>query len=219
MNVVAAGALDPFPGGTGSYWIYEGVVRYQNFHSTAAKQKEVRWRMSIERVLRRDGATAVIVRGFPSDLDWSNGNASNTESMFVRTDDGSVYRISSEHGIPDKKFADTGVTIQELLDGGQLWCQRQPIEGAQPGGGNCPERTDQMYCWVLGAPREVSLLDIKGIKPGFYTAYFLLYGTNPDETRVEIVSGVGVAGYEYHHHGTIADTDLRLVEVHLAEEK
>jgi len=40
----------------------------------------------------------------------------------------------------------------------------------------------------------------------------------PDDTTVELAQGIGVLRYEYHHHGTTADTELRLVEFHAAGE-
>lgn len=219
-NGVATGApLDAFPGGAGSYWIYEGIVRYQTSDSTSAKEERVRWRMSIKRVLRRDGATAVILKGFPGDLDWSSGNVLAKESVFVRTDDGRFYRIESETGSLERKFADSRVGIQQFLSGGELWFQRPLTQGAQPGGGDCPGRSDQMYCWVLSPAHQVSLGSVKGATPTSQAGYLLEYRTNPDNIQVELVSGVGMVGYEYHHHGTVADTKLRLVEVHLAEEQ
>src|SRR5271156_2738260 len=57
-GVATSAPFDPFPGGVGSYWIYEGSVRSQD-SGTRAEEKKVRWRMDLERVLRRDGATAV----------------------------------------------------------------------------------------------------------------------------------------------------------------
>lgn len=210
--------MDPFPGGVGSYWIYEGVVRQGS--DEKPEEKKVRWRMSIERILHREGAKAVVVKGFPADLDWSAGDAAVKESMFVVTDNGGIYRIYSEKGIPDAKFADTHITIQEFLKDEELLFQWPPTVGAQPSGGNCPERGDEMYCWVLfEAPGKGPLRGVKGIKPGSYSVYFLAYRTNPDDTEVGITSGVGVTEYEYHHHGTTSDVEVHLVEVHLTEEK
>jgi len=219
---ITAVTLDPFPGGVGSYWIYEGVVRQGS--DEKPEEKKVRWRMSLERVIRRPGATAVIVKGFPGDPDWFGVDWSSTppakESMFVTTDDGGIYQIYSEKGIPDAKFTDPCITTQEFLRDEELLFQWPPTVGAQPGGGNCPERSDEMYCWVLfEAPGKGVLRGVKGIKPGSYTGYSLVYRTNPDDTEIGITSGVGVTAYEYHHHGTVADIELHLVGVHLAGKK
>jgi hypothetical protein len=39
----------------------------------------------------------------------------------------------------------------------------------------------------------------------------------PDDTEFDFVSGIGITSYEYHHHGTIAETELHLVEFHSAD--
>ena len=63
---VATRLLNPFPGGVGSYWIYKGIVREgSGVDARDADERKIRWRMSVERVLRREGATAVVVKGFP----------------------------------------------------------------------------------------------------------------------------------------------------------
>jgi hypothetical protein len=211
--------LDPFPGGVGSYWIYQGLVRSQGPGNKVAERK-VRWRMSVERVLRRDDATAVVVKGFPGDLDWSEGDSEAKESVFAWTYDGRIYRFEWRTGNPEEQFANIHVPIPELLDKADLMFQWPPVVGAQPGGGNCPERDDEMYCWILfGAPREVSLRGIRGVKPGSYTAYSIAYRTNPDHEIIDLVPGVGVTAYEYSHHGTVSDVDVHLIELYLAREK
>ncbi len=216
---LATNPLNPFPGAAGSYWVYEGLVLYQPPNNAPPRREKVRWRMSIARVLHRDGATALILRGFPGDLNWSDGNVLPSESMFVQTDDGDYYQIESESKSLVQEFTDTRVDVEPLLDKGELWFRWPITEGAQPGGGNCPERGDQMYCWVLRKARGVSLGDVKGASTSAGTVYSLDYRTMPDNIHIELASGVGIVEYEYHHHGTVADTVLHLVEVHLAEGK
>ena len=217
---VATRVLNPFPGGVGSYWIYKGIAREgSGVDAKDADERKIRWRMTVERVLHREGATAVVVKGFPDDVDWSD-NPPAKESMFVLTDDGGFYRISSEDGTLERKFTDPSVTIQGFLKDEDLWFQWPPARGAQPGGGNCPDRSDDMYCWILfDVPRKISLHGVKGAPSGWETGYTLMYRTNPDHTEVDIVSGVGVTGFEYHHHGTVADIELGLVEVHLTKQQ
>ena len=179
--------------------------------------------MSLARTLRREGATAVILTGFPGDVDWFHADWSSNppakESMFVRTDDGGIYLLEWETGNPEQEFADSHIPLPQLLDRADLLLQWPPIVGAQPGGGNCPDRSDDMYCWVLHPTSRVSLREIKGVKPGSYVAYSLAYITNPDSQSIDIVPGVGVTAYDYSHHGTVGDVELHLVEAHLVEAK
>jgi hypothetical protein len=71
-----------------------------------------------------------------------------------------------------------------------------------------------MYCWVVGSPHPAALGGVKGVAPGSRVAFEVEFRTNPDDEEFEFVSGVGITRYEYHHHGTIADTELRLAEFH-----
>ena len=34
---------------------------------------------------------------------------------------------------------------------------------------------------------------------------------------MELSPGIGILSYQYHHHGTVADTSLTLVEFHPAQ--
>ncbi len=76
------------------------------------------------------------------------------------------------------------------------------------------QRTDDHYCWVTGPAHTVPLAGVKGVQPGSYIAHRVEYFTNPDDDEFDFVSGIGMMSYEYHHHGTTADTELHLVEFH-----
>ena len=45
-------------------------------------------------------------------------------------------------------------------------------------------------------------------------AYRVEYATLPDDMEFDFVPGIGMVTYEYHHHGTTADTELHLIEFH-----
>jgi hypothetical protein len=71
---------------------------------------------------------------------------------------------------------------------------------------------------VTGPPHPVELNHVTGITPGTRTAYEVEFATNPDDREFEFVDGVGITSYQYHHHGTIAETELHLVGFHAASE-
>lgn len=75
-------------------------------------------------------------------------------------------------------------------------------------------RSDDMYCWVVASVREVTLNGVKGLQSGKRTVFLLRYVTNPDDTEIEFVPGIGFISYKYHHHGTTADTEMSLIEYH-----
>jgi hypothetical protein len=76
------------------------------------------------------------------------------------------------------------------------------------------KRVDRPWLVKATVSCEVSSLVMANITTKSATAYPLAFRTNPDDTEVEIVAGIGIVRYEYHHHGKVADTELALVEFH-----
>jgi hypothetical protein len=208
-------SADPFPLKEGTYWVYQGLVRYDEAGNENGAEAKVTWRMEIVRVLRRDDAKAAIVNGFPGDLDWSDGSAKPSESMVVSTNDGKVYFIDADRAAAaEQKFEDTHVALKNFLEDDDLWFEMPLAVGKKFCGEDGAKRDDGMYCLVVEAPDQGSFDGIKGLPAKLPAAYSLVYRTNPDDTETELVPGVGIVRYEYHHHGTVADTELRLVDFH-----
>jgi hypothetical protein len=55
---------------------------------------------------------------------------------------------------------------------------------------------------------------VKGAPAGEEPVFQLHFRTLPDDTTAEVVPGLGILSYQYHHHGSVADTELQLVEFH-----
>ena len=207
---------DPFPLTEGTYWVYQGLVRYDKTGSRNSAQAHVNWRMEIVRVLGRDDAKAAIVKGFPTDLNWSTGSTTPSESMLVRTNDGRFYLIDAYRAAAaEQKFRDTQVALRDFLEDDDLWFQLPLAQGKKFCDEESAKRKDSMYCWVVDAPTQVSLNNIKGSTAKSATVFRLSYRTLPDDEETELMPGVGIIRYGYHHHGTIADTELKLVEFHV----
>jgi len=75
-------------------------------------------------------------------------------------------------------------------------------------------RDDAHYCWVVATQETKELAEIKGFPGRSAEVSVLRYITNPDDTKIEISPGIGILAYQYHHHGTVAETSLSLVEFH-----
>jgi hypothetical protein len=60
---------------------------------------------------------------------------------------------------------------------------------------------------------------VSGVPADEQPVFRMEYWTLPDDQKIELVPGLGVLSYRYHHHGTLADTDLRLVEFHPAPQR
>jgi hypothetical protein len=67
---------------------------------------------------------------------------------------------------------------------------------------------DNYYCWYV-ADELTDPVALLGGRTA--TTYEVTYQTNPDHSIMEIVPGLGITRYVYSHHGTPAETDVRLV--------
>jgi hypothetical protein len=209
-----------FPLIPGTEWIYRGFVRSFDEDSTTGKVTPITWTMAVVHEFERGGVSAAVVKGFPADLDWSDGHTEPQLSILIGTQDARFYvNTLSAAGVTldqveDEKFSlrdlvksDDGFLQLPLSEGKRFFCD----QGAE-------NRRDSEYCWVTGPPHPVELNHVTGLAPGPRTAYQVEFATNPDDTEFEFVNGVGITSYQYHHHGTIAETELRLIEFRPARE-
>jgi hypothetical protein len=207
-----------FPLAEGTYWVYQGVVRSWVKGSATGKTSHVTWKTSVERAIRRGGLTIAVVKGMPGDLDWSEGDAKPSLSIVVRTQDAKFYLIEDDaarsalHELDNaaydwsKQLDDDDLFLELPLANGKKFCDADGMK-----------RDDGEYCWVTGPAHEATLAGVKGIQPAKHVAYGVEYRTNPDDMEFDFVPGIGMVTYQYHHHGTTADTELHLVEFHEAE--
>jgi len=206
---------EDFPLTQGTYWVYRGFVRWTVANSSTVKLTRVTWKTEVIRTVYRDGMTIAVVKGMPGDLDWSNGNPRPSLSIVIRTGDAKFYLIEADEVKPllgeldDPRFSWQHVPIED--DG---FLQLPLSEGKRFCDPGAMQRQDEEYCWVTDAPHEAALTRVKGIAPGKHVAYPVRYVTNPDDMEFDFVPGVGMVTYDYHHHGTVADTELHLVEFH-----
>ncbi len=214
-----AGNIQVFPLLPGTYWIYRGLVRSWMEGSTSGKVTAVTWKMSVVRMIERDGVSVAVVKGFPGDLDWSDGEANPQRSILVGTRDSKLYLNSPwdtnwviglidapRYPLQELARQDEWILQLPLTPGKRFGCDRA-----------AEERKDGKYCWVVGSPYAAELGRVKGVAPAQREAYEIDYVTVPDDMEIEFVPGVGITSYQYHHHGAIAETELRLVEFHSGE--
>lgn len=206
---------EDFPLTPGTYWVYQGFVRSSVQGSETGKTTRVTWKTSVARAIQRDGLTIAVVKGMPGDLDWSEGNATPKLSIVVRTADAKFYLIEGDEAKSAIAELDNPQYSWQQVPIDDDWFLQLPLaEGGKFCDADGMKRDDGEYCWVTGEAHPVSLAGVKGIQPEKRVAYGVAYRTNPDDMEFDFVPGIGMVTYEYHHHGTIADTQLHLIEFH-----
>lgn len=70
-----------------------------------------------------------------------------------------------------------------------------------------------MYCWVVSEVRQEKLLGVKGVDASkAMTISQTAYRTNPSHQFVDYAPGIGIVRYQYVHHGTVSECDMKLIE-------
>ena len=74
------------------------------------------------------------------------------------------------------------------------------------------EKQAPMYCWAVDGITSNRTLKIGKVAIQGTDEYQLIFRTNPDHEIMTLVPGVGITAWEYAHHGTTAEANLRLIE-------
>ena len=207
-----------FPLSVGTYWVYKGSVGWYDFENDKPASEEVSWKMSVVKVIRRKGIVAGIVIGFPADLDWSAGSTEPKPWLILEDEKHQVYYENLGPDFDLSKFDAPDVVFDKFLVEDNFFFQWPLHKGAKFCDAESKKREDNMYCWVVAEEETKKLNEVKGAPTEEQTVYRIRYLSQPDETEMELVPGLGLLSYEYHHHGSVADTSLRLVEFHPAAE-
>ena len=202
---------EPFPMSAGTSWTYRGIVRWTHDINKVSEAKVV-WKMEIRRLIRRGAYAGAVVRGFPGDLAWSDGPVNPTDSLLVRFGQEKFYLISKERFDSSIQMLENpNESLEGLLSEGDIFLQLPLVQGKRYCDPGNMARSDGHYCWIVESSESVNLDELTGgTVRGPGTSYRIRYVTNPDDIDFDFVPGVGLTRYEYHHHGTVADTELRL---------
>jgi hypothetical protein len=205
-----------FPFTVGTYWVYKGTVRWDDPEEEKPGSAEVTWKMTVQRVIRKRGVIAAVVIGFPADLDWSAGTTEPKPWLILETNKHQVYYLNLGPDFDlaklnaDDQLFDKFLVVDNLLF---EWPLKQDAKYCDE---EAKKRDDGMYCWVVAQSKKKKLDSVKGAPTEEQTIFQMEYRTLPDDTTMEVVPGVGLLSYRYHHHGTVADTELQLAEFHPA---
>jgi len=215
-NTETIGGILPLKVGT--YWVYEGTVSWFDAEKEDTASEKVSWRMSVDKVVRKDGIVAAVVTGFPQDLDWSTGKVEPKPWLFLEDTKHQVHYLDMGPDFDLSKYEKGNASFEKFLVDETLLFQWPLKKGAKFCDEEGKNRDDMMYCWFVAEAKKKKLENINGAPANEVDVFELKYTSNPDDTTMELVPGVGMVSYRYHHHGTIADTDLQLVEFHPADD-
>lgn len=213
---LAHGADEWLPLAKGNYWVYRGLAKWDD--NGKLKTQTLTWRMEITKALcQGDNLTAAVIKGFPGDLAGYEPGRARSDYLLVRFGMDKYHLLSGDDAAKARKeLAGRKLpSFDFLADGAALLIDGPLTKGKHYGEPGQLHR--DLYCWVVGAPTPFVGKEIKGLPSADdeRRAFPIRFLTNPDGERLEIVSGIGIVSYHYDHHGTISETNLQLVEIHL----
>jgi len=205
---------DYFPLKEGAYWIYKGNVRWTVINSSEVAEQEITWKMEVKRVIQRNDIFGYEMLGAPWDLAWYEQGKEPSEYGIIQAG-GNFYRTSIE---AVRRLEDENDFLGDLVNEYDIFLDVPLISGKKFCDLDSLTRSDGMYCWVVGDAIQGNVKDIKGLASSDALFEFPIYnGTNPDHSIMHFIPGVGISGYEYHHHGTVSDVEVRLIKCYSGE--
>jgi|HubBroStandDraft_4_1064222.scaffolds.fasta_scaffold49537_2 hypothetical protein len=200
----------------GTWWLYRGTVTWADAQTEKEVQANVTLKMTVEKVIQKPEFTIAVLSGFPRDLDWATGEVAAMPWLLIETKRHEIYYNSPPPDFDYAKLEKDAASLDKLLSEDNLLFRWPLKKGMKFGDAESVRRDDDHYCWVVATQETKKLDDIKGLPSRSADVFLLQYITNPDGTEMEISPGIGILSYQYHHHGTVADTSLTLVEFHPA---
>jgi hypothetical protein len=187
----------PFPLVEGASWIYRGTVSVAAGRSS--RSRAVVQTMRIARVWPVGSLTAALVAGHPADLVWADSRAPRQVRLVVRTPELRWYQreVDSVGGLPSDSL------VQSLAQDPDAQFLQWPLfPETRFGAPLALARPDGWYAWRVSDVRQEAAGRVR---------YRLERWTLPDTEIIDVVPGVGITRFHYHHHGTPMVVDLRLV--------
>jgi len=206
-----------FPLTPGTWWLYRGTVRGTDSETNKPAAAPASIKMQVERVIQKPEFTIAIISGFPADVGWSNGQVDPKPSLLIETRNHEVFLDELPPDFDYAKLEKDARSLDKFLSPENLLFRWPLKKGMKFGDAESVQRPDDRYCWVVATQRREILKAIKGVPPKPLEVFLLQYVTNPEDTQMELSPGIGIISYQYHHHGSIADTSLALVEFHPAQ--
>jgi hypothetical protein len=216
---VATAPGEFFPFSAGTYWVYKGTVGWYDYDNDKPASEDVTWKMTVEKVIRKNGVVAAVVTGFPSDLDWTAGTTEAKPWLIIENEKHEVYYENLGPDFDVSKLNGDDHVFDKFMVQDNLFFQWPLRQDAKFCGEEAKGRDDGMYCWVVEQTASKKMDSVKGAPAGEEPVFQLHFRTLPDDTTAEVVPGLGILSYQYHHHGSVADTELQLVEFHPGPER
>lgn len=209
-------AADYFPLEKGNFWVYRGETKFLIKSPVTGKNEPktevLTCRMEVVDTATRGLLFAALIKGAPFDLSWYEPGREPGDYLIVRVGTAAYYLFSGDSARNAWAKIKDGESLDELDKGGELLIDAPLMEG-KVYGGDFNALLRGRYCWLVEGERDFNPKRFPAAgkidNPRDFT---LAYRTTPDHQVIDFVPGLGIVGFQYMHHGTLAETDLGLIE-------
>jgi len=213
LLVLSSVAWSSFPVDKGTVWVYQGKVAWQGENSEEVQEKNISWQVEVIESVERGGIHASLILGFPLDLVFYENGKQPGNYVIIQAGGTHYYLVFPTRADEVwKRILDQEDPLVDLVNESELFLDYPFVVGKTYGESAQITREDQYYVWLV-SHETVETFQMKGISPqSKYTNYQLLYRTNSDDTTIDIVPEIGITRFQYNHHGTTSEVDLKLIE-------
>jgi hypothetical protein len=209
-------AADFFPLEKGTFWVYRGETKFLVKSPVTGKDEPktevLTCRMEVVDTGTRDRVFAALIKGAPFDLGWYEPGREPGDYLIVRVGTAAYYLFSGDSARDAWAKIKDEESLDDLDKGGELLIDA-PLLAGKVYGGDFNNLLRGRYCWLVEGERDFNSKRFpaagKMDNPRDFT---LAYRTTPDHQVIDFVPGLGIVGFQYMHHGTLAETDLGLIE-------
>ncbi len=208
-----------FPLAKGTMWVYQGTTKWTQPKTGEVEERAVTWQMRITDLFTRGQVIAAVLKGHPADLAHFESGKEQGDYLIVRVGPGAYYLLRHTRGQEAlRRLRDENDLLHGLVRGEEIFLDTPLTPGKIFGDAAQITRQDGSYCWTVESTRPAELEGIKGISSSDRRAeYHLVFRTRPDHEEIDFVPGIGITRYTYGHHGTVSETDVKLVEFRRGE--
>jgi hypothetical protein len=186
----------------GNYWKYVGIYNGQPVTLTT----------KVRETITRGKLVYATLRGFPSDIlagqDWE---VTNWGLLSVS---GEHYYKVEGHRVDSvrKGILDERNVCQGLVHDDEIFLEAMKDTGQTYGPAFQISRLDGNYYWKVRSKEAFEPSAIAGVtEKGPFDKYTLSFWTVGDDVTIELVPGIGIVRYLFHHHATHDQLDMKLV--------
>ncbi|MGZ4822238.1 MAG: hypothetical protein ACXVZM_11590 [Terriglobales bacterium] len=193
-----------FPMDKGATWTYRAHVKWEK------GEQDIHWTMTVTDSFESPQLSAALLRGGPWVLAFYQPHVRAAQYLVVRL--ATTYYLVKD-GAADtfsEIIAGSARDMQNRLSD-DLWF-RLPLHENDTFCSPDTEPGSSMNCWATESVATNQTLKIGKVTVQGVDSYQLLFRSNPDHEMVTLVPGIGITAWEYMHHGTTSQANVRLIE-------